>query len=43
MVPLPQITTSIGERESEARFVAHVADAANQLIGKYNIMEDNAY
>jgi hypothetical protein len=43
MVLMPQITTSIGERESEAQFVAHVVDVANQLIGKYSIMEDNAY
>jgi hypothetical protein len=34
MVPIPQITASMGERESGAQFVACIEDAVNQLIGK---------
>jgi hypothetical protein len=43
MVLMPLVTASIGERESEAQFVARVKDAMNQLIGKYKITEHNAY
>jgi hypothetical protein len=38
-----QITAAIGERESEAKFVAHIEDATNELVGQYNITEHNAY
>jgi hypothetical protein len=43
MVPMPQITAAIKEHESEAKFVAHVENATNLLVGKYNIAEHKAY
>jgi hypothetical protein len=43
MVPMPQITAAIGERKSEAKFVARVENVTNLLVGKYNIMEHKAY
>jgi hypothetical protein len=43
MVLMPQITTAIGERESEAKFVARIENAKNLLVGKYNIAEHKAY
>jgi hypothetical protein len=33
IVPMPQIDTAIRERESGAKFVAHVEKAANKLVG----------
>jgi hypothetical protein len=43
MVLMPQITTAIGEWESEAKFVACVENAKNPLVGKYNIAEHKTY
>jgi hypothetical protein len=43
MVPMPQITATIGEQKSEAKFVARVENVTNLLVGKYNIMEHKAY
>jgi hypothetical protein len=40
---MSQITATIGEQESEARFVVRIGYATNQLIGKYNIAEHNTY
>jgi hypothetical protein len=43
MVSMPQITTTIREWESEAMFVARIENAANLLVGKYNIAEHKTY
>jgi hypothetical protein len=43
MVLMPLITVTIMEWESEAKFVAHVENAANLLVGNYNIVEHKAY
>jgi hypothetical protein len=43
MVLMPQITTAIGQRESEAKFVALIKNAANLLVGKHNIVEHKSY
>jgi hypothetical protein len=40
---MPQITTAIGEWESESKFVVHVKNAPNLLVSKYNITEHKAY
>jgi hypothetical protein len=40
---MPQITSAIGEREPEAKIVAHIKKAANELVGRYNLMKHNAY
>jgi hypothetical protein len=32
-VLMPQITTFIRERESEAKFLVRIEDAANELVG----------
>jgi hypothetical protein len=42
-VSMPQITTAIREWESEAKFVVHVKNAVNLLVGNYNIAEHKAY
>jgi hypothetical protein len=42
MVSKPQITAAIGERESEAKFVARIKKSMNLLDGKYNIAEHKA-
>jgi hypothetical protein len=43
LVPMPQITIAIEEPKSEAKFVVRIKDTANELVGRYNIMEYNAY
>jgi hypothetical protein len=43
MVTMPQITAAIGERESKSKFVVRIENAANLLVGKYNIAEHKAY
>jgi hypothetical protein len=43
MVPMPQITAAIREWESEAKFVAHVENDVNLLVGNYNIADHKAY
>jgi hypothetical protein len=43
IVPMPQITTAIRQRESEATFVAWIEKAMNELVDWYNIDEHNAY
>jgi hypothetical protein len=43
MVPMPQITVAIEERDSEAKFVVCVENVTNMLVGKYNIVEHKAY
>jgi hypothetical protein len=42
VVSMPQITAAIRDQESEAKFVARIEDAANELVGLYNIAEHNA-
>jgi hypothetical protein len=43
MVLMPLITVTIMEWESEAKFVAHVENVVNLLVGNYNIVEHKAY
>jgi hypothetical protein len=43
IVPMPRIMTAIGQRESEATFVARFEKAAKVLVGWYNITEHNGY
>jgi hypothetical protein len=43
LVPMLQITATIGEWESEAQFVPRIEKAANELIGRYNLVEHKAY
>jgi hypothetical protein len=43
LVPMPQITAVIREREPEDKFVVCIEDVANELVGRYNITEHNAY
>jgi hypothetical protein len=43
IVLMPRVTTAIGQRESEATFVARIEKAVNELVGRYNIVEHNVY
>jgi hypothetical protein len=44
VVLMLQITTTVsGGWESEAKFVVRIKDAANELVGQYNITEHNTY
>jgi hypothetical protein len=43
ILSMPRITTAIGQRESEATFLAQIQNAMNELVGRYNITEQNAY
>jgi hypothetical protein len=43
IVAMPWITTAIGQRESEATFVAWIEKVAHELVGRYNITKHNAY
>jgi hypothetical protein len=43
MVLIPQIGAAIRERESSAKLAARVKKAANELVGRYNLAEHNAY
>jgi hypothetical protein len=43
MVMMPQLITTIGEQESKAKFVVHIENAMNLLVGNYNIAEHKAY
>jgi hypothetical protein len=43
IVVTPWITTAIGQRESEAMFVAWIEKVAHELVGRYNITKHNAY
>jgi hypothetical protein len=43
IVPMPRIMTAIGQRESEATFVARFEKVAKELVGRYNITEHNGY
>jgi hypothetical protein len=42
-VSVPQNGTAIRERESDAKFVARIEKAANELVGRYNLTEHKAY
>jgi hypothetical protein len=43
MVPMLKVTPTIGAQESEAAFDKRIVNAANLLVGNYNIIEHNAY
>jgi hypothetical protein len=43
VVPMPKVTPTIGAQESEAAFEKRIMNAANLLVGNYNIAEHNAY
>jgi hypothetical protein len=43
VVPMPRITTTIGEWESGDSFVAHIEDATNELGGRYTVAGHIAY
>jgi hypothetical protein len=43
VVPMPQVATIIGVQESKAEFETRIVNAANLLVGNYNIAEYNAY
>jgi hypothetical protein len=43
LVPMPQITTTIGDRVSQSQFLACIKDVVNLLVGKYNVAEHTAY
>jgi hypothetical protein len=43
MVPMPQITTAIGQWESEAKFVVCIEHVVNLLVAKYNVAERKDY
>jgi hypothetical protein len=43
ILPMPQISTAIAERESPAKFVACIEKASNELVFWYNLAEHNAY
>jgi hypothetical protein len=43
VVPMPQVDTVIGIEEFGAEFEARIRNAANLLVGKYNVVEHHAY
>jgi hypothetical protein len=43
IVLMPRFTTAIGQRETESTFVERIEKAANELDGRYDITEHNAY
>jgi hypothetical protein len=43
VVPMPKVTPSIGVKENESMFETRIVNAANLLVGKYNVVEQNAY
>jgi hypothetical protein len=43
VVPMPQVTPIIRAQEPGAAFEAWIANAANLLVGNYNITKHNAY
>jgi hypothetical protein len=43
VVPMSQVDTVIGTEESGAEFEAHIRNATNLLVGKYNVAEHNTY
>jgi hypothetical protein len=43
VVLMPKVTPTIGAQESEAAYEKRIWNAANLLVGKYNIAEHNAY
>jgi hypothetical protein len=43
VVPMPQVDTAIRTGESGAEFEARIMNAANLLVGNYNVVEHNAY
>jgi hypothetical protein len=43
IVSMPRIVVTIGQQESKANIVTWIENAVNELVGKYNIAENNAY
>jgi hypothetical protein len=43
MMPMPKVTPTIGNKESDAAFEAWIVVAANLLVSNYNVAEHNAY
>jgi hypothetical protein len=43
MVPMPKVTPAIGAKETKATFETWIVNAANLLVGNYNVVEHNAY
>jgi hypothetical protein len=43
VVPMPQVDTIIRTEESRVEFEAHIGNATNLLVGKYNVVEHNTY
>jgi hypothetical protein len=43
ILPMPRIGTAIGEQESGAKLASHIEKAANELVGRYNLVEHKAY
>jgi hypothetical protein len=43
VVPRPKVTPVIGTKESEASFKMRIMNAANLLVGNYNVAGHNGY
>jgi hypothetical protein len=43
IVPMPKVTLAIGAKEIESVFETWIVNAANLLVGKYNVVEHNDY
>jgi hypothetical protein len=43
MVPMPKVTPTIGNQESEAAIKAQIVGATNLLVCNYNVEENKAY
>jgi hypothetical protein len=43
VVPMPKVTSAIGVKETELSIETQIVNAANLLVGKYNVVEHNAY
>jgi hypothetical protein len=40
---MPKFTLAIGVKETESTFETRIVNAAKLLVGKYNVLEHNAY
>jgi hypothetical protein len=40
---MPNVTLAIGVKETESTFETRIVNAAKLLVGKYNVLEHNAY
>jgi hypothetical protein len=43
VVPMLKVTPAIGMKETESTFETRIVNATNLLVGKYNVVEHNAY